>query len=229
MTRAHTTSPIDRGKLRAHARRLDPLDQLIWLDRAIDLLPDEALTELIADYVRPEDLAPEPGRKPDMLREIRQFHRDSLAGRYYQDFMVDSRNFEMMSSGTATWIAEHTRLLEGCLQAERTGDLEKARQGIKLLLELLREIDRCETEIIFFADEGGSWQVGVNWSRVLPAWFRSLAPVSEAYDYAEAVVDAINHFAWSEADAILAAAREIGSPEQNAALDDYECNIHRRR
>ena len=104
-----------------------------------------------------------------------------------------------------------------------------AQQGLALLIDLLRQIDRCEVEIIFFADEGGSWQVGVNWCEVLPAWFRSLSPTSEAYDYAEAVVDAINDFAGHEAGAILAAAREIGSPEQNAALDDYECNIRWQR
>jgi hypothetical protein len=26
-------------------------------------------------------------------------------------------------------------------------------------------------DVIFFADEGGSWQVGVDWERVLPPWF----------------------------------------------------------
>lgn len=28
-------------------------------------------------------------------------------------------------------------------------------------------------DVIFFADEGGSWQVGVDWERVLPPWFRA--------------------------------------------------------
>lgn len=227
MTRPHPA--IDRGKLRAHARRLEGHALLVWMDRAIDLLPDDSLPELIADYVRAEDLAPDPGSQPDLLHTIRRFHRESLAGHYYQDFMVNSRNFREMSRGTETWIAEHTRLLDGCMRAERSGDLDVARHGLALLIDLLRQIDECEDDIVFFADEAGSWQVGVNWREVLPAWFRSMTPVSDPYDYAETVVNAINGFAGHEVDVILNAARDIANADQRAALADYECNIRRRR
>jgi len=47
----------------------------------------------------------------------------------------------------------------------------------------MREIDRCERDVVFFADEAGSWQVGVLWDRVLPAWFRSMSPTTEAYRF----------------------------------------------
>lgn len=29
----------------------------------------------------------------------------------------------------------------------------------------MREIDRCERDVVFFADEAGSWQVGVEAAR----------------------------------------------------------------
>jgi len=38
-------------------------------------------------------------------------------------------------------------------------------------------------------DEAGSWQVGVDWEEVLPAWFRSLSPGADPCEWAEAVVD----------------------------------------
>lgn len=66
MTRPHPA--IDRGKLRAHARRLEGKALLVWIDRAINLLPEDALPALIADYVRAEDLAPDPGSQPDRRR-----------------------------------------------------------------------------------------------------------------------------------------------------------------
>ena len=167
---------IDRDKIRTEARKLDGAGLRIWLDRAIDLLPDDAIPELIADYVHLRDVLTHEATQPDVLRAIREFHRESMAGRYYQSFNVNSRNSTEKSRGTEIFIADHSRLVEACLRAERSGDLETAAEGLELLVALMREIDRCERDIVFFADEAGSWQVGVLWDRVLPAWFRSLSP-----------------------------------------------------
>ncbi len=48
---------IDRDKVRAEAPKLDGTGLRVWLDRAIDMLPDEAFLELIADYVHLRDRA----------------------------------------------------------------------------------------------------------------------------------------------------------------------------
>jgi hypothetical protein len=93
----------------------------------------------------------------------------------------------------------------------------------------MREIDQCRDDIVFFADEAGSWQVGVVWDRVLPAWFRSMSPATEAYEWAETVVDALNDFAGYQMDEILEAAREAGTTEQRDALAEYEDDLRRRR
>jgi hypothetical protein len=220
---------IDRDKVRAEVRKLDGTGLRVWLDRAIDMLPDEAFPELIADYVHLRDVLADENTRPDLLRTVRQFHRDGLAGRYYQDFMVNSRNYVEKSRGTETFITEHSRLVEACLRAEQDGDLETAAEGLGLLIDLMREIDQCRDDIVFFADEAGSWQVGVLWDRVLPAWFRSLSPTTEAYEWAEAVVDALNDFASYQMDEILAAAREAGTAEQRDALAEYEDDLRRRR
>lgn len=220
---------IDRDKVRAEARRLDGTGLRVWLDRAIDWLPDDAFPELIADYVHLRDVLADENTRADLRRTVRQFHRDSLAGRYYQDFMVNSRNYMEKSRGTETFIAEHSRLVDACLRAEENRELETAAEGLGLLIDLMREIDRCERDIVFFADEAGSWQVGVLWDRVLPAWFRSLSPTTEAYEWAETVVDALNDFAGYQMDESLAAAREAGTAEQRDALAEYEDDLRRRR
>lgn len=66
-------------------------------------------------------------------------------------------------------------------------------------------------------------------SRVLPAWFRSLSPTTEAYEWTETVVDALNDFASYQMDDILDAAREAGTAEQRDALAEYEDDLRRRR
>lgn len=123
-------SEIDRDKVRAEARKLDGIGLRIWLDRAIDMLPDEAFPELIADYVHLRDVLADENKRPDLLRAVRQFHRDSLAGRYYQDFMVNSRNHMENSRRTETFIAEHSRLVDACLRAEQNGELERLQVDI---------------------------------------------------------------------------------------------------
>lgn len=220
---------IDRDKVRVEARKLDGTGLRVWLDRAIEMLPEEAFPELIADYVHLRDVLADENTRLDLLRTVRQFHRDSLAGRYYQDFMVNSRNYMEKSRGTETFIAEHSRLVDACLRAEQNGELETAAEGLGLLVDLMREIDRCERDVVFFADEAGSWQVGVLWDRVLPAWFRSLSPTTEAYEWAETVVDALNDFASYQMDEILKPAREAGTAEQRDALAEYEDDLRRRR
>lgn len=78
--------------------------------------------------------------------------------------------------------------------------------------------------------EAGSWQVGVIWERVLPAWFRSLSPSVDDYEWAETVVDALRDFAGRhQMDTFIEAARESATPEQCEALAEYEDELRRRR
>jgi len=219
---------IDRDKVRAEARKLDGTSLLVLLDRAIDRLPDKAFPELIADYVYLHDILADESPKPDLLATVQAFHRDSLAGKYYESFNVNSRNCTQKSRGTEVFIAEHARLIDACMRAEQSGDLATAASGFTLLIDLMREIDLCERDIVFFADEAGSWQVGVMWDRVLPAWSRSLSPTMEAQEWADTVLDAVADFAKHESTKIIALALQAGTPAQQAALSAAQDSLTRR-
>ena len=210
--------PIDRDKLRVYVRKLDDEDLLVLLDRAINLLPASKLPKLVKDYVRPAELRPDGAAPADLLEAVRQFRDASLRGKYYESFMVNSKNFMDKSKGTQRWIAECRRLLGLCVEASRTDRLQETRTAFELVFALLAQIDDGGDEIIFFADEAGSWQVGVNWETVMPAWFRTLAATSSADEYADAVHSMISYFAHYRADKLLAAARRCADPDQEAAL-----------
>lgn len=120
-----------------------------------------------------------------------RFHADSLAGRYYESFAVNSKSFMDQSLGTERFIAELERLVTRCTRAASKGSRGPVRHAFELLFALLRHIDECEDDVIFFADEGGAWQMGVDWKNVLPAYFRCLAETAGPEEFArEAVVDA---------------------------------------
>jgi hypothetical protein len=83
---------------------------------------------------------------------------------------------------------------------------------------LLRHIDECLDDVIFFADEGGSWQVGVDWQRVLPAWFRCLSATSQPLEYATQVITVVDDFGHHARDKHMSSAKRVATPAQRKAL-----------
>ncbi len=209
---------IDRDKLRVYVRQLDGGDLLVLLDRAIDLLPNTKLPAFIKDYVRPADLRSDGSSPAGLLEAAQRFHQESLAGKYYEDFSVNSKNCTDKSRGTQTWIAECHRLLSQCVSASAEGDLNETRTSFELIFNLLHEINTCRVNLIFFADEHGAWQVGVLWGEVMPAWFRCLAPSADAEEYAELAHGMISFYAHWESDRFLKAAVAAANADQAAAL-----------
>lgn len=123
------------------------------------------------------------------------------------------------SRGTAAFIAECHRLLRLLCRAVDDRDYGAAREGFELIFELLREIDRFERDIVFFADEAGAWQIGVHWDEVLPAWIRCVADTEPPDAFASAVVGVIEEFADIDRKPLLRTAAELASAEQRVALE----------
>ena len=211
-------TPIDRDKLHVFVRNQDHEALLNLLDRAIDLLPKTKLAKLFEGRACPEELRPDSPSPAGLVAAVKRFHAASLSGEYYEDFNVNSKNFMDMSKGTETWIAECCRLTVRGVAVAKKGNHTEAREALELIFELLREIDEGGDEIIFFADEAGSWQVGIDWDTVLPAWFQCLAASESAEEYAVAVREVIEEFASYHAKPLLKAAGRVATKEQRAAL-----------
>lgn len=72
--------------------------------------------------------------------------------------------------------------------------------------------------MIFFADEGGSWQVGVEWRQVFPGWVRCLARIASPQEYSERVVEMIDDLDRADRAIYLREARKAGTTAQKKAL-----------
>ena len=220
-TSSRKATQIDRDKLRAALRRLGDEYVYYMLDDAIDLLPQANLAKLVSQYLDVKQLRPDaPGKKKNLLAEVRAFDSASRAGKYYESFHVNSKNFMDKSMGTRGFIADCTRLLDRCVAQASKGDAAETREAIEIILGLLRYIDECHDDIIFFADEGGTWQVGVDWEKVLPAWFACLSRATEPDEYARRVVEVVDEFDKHDREKQLSAARRIGTPSQRKALQN---------
>ncbi len=110
---------------------------------------------------------------------------------------MDSRNCTMVSRGTMVWISDFDRYLERCIREAGAAEHEVVLEAFEVLFDLVRQIDRGTVDIIFFADDGGSWQFGIDWPRTVAAYApclgRRLAPREFAAKIV-AVIDEFEHF-----------------------------------
>ena len=220
MTMARDKIEIDRDKLRAEIRKLGNKTIFIMLDDAIDLLPPAKLRKIAKKYIELNRLRPDAksATNPSLLEDVRRFETTSLAGKYYESFFVNSKNYTQQTAGTIAWIAEFHRLLDRCVIDAKKCNPAEVRQALDLLFGLLDHIDKCLDDVIFFADEGDSWQVGVDWPKVLPVWFKVLSATAEPDEYAQRVVAFLSrHYSYGR-DKMLVIARRTGSPDQRKAL-----------
>jgi hypothetical protein len=158
------TAKIDRHKLLAAIRRLPDESSSYFLNRAIELLPTSKLAQLVEGYFAIEEISADGrSRGHSLLAEVREFQRSSLDSEYYESFDVNSKNCSQQSKGTSFWIGECNRFLDRCVDQTKKGKPAEALEAFEIIFDLLRHIDDCEDDVIFFADEGGSWQVGVDW------------------------------------------------------------------
>lgn len=209
---------IDSDKLRVAIRKMSNEQVFFMLEEAIDLLPQAKLAKLVKGRLDPSRLRPDPKTKGSLLADVKAFEKASLKGEYYEAFMVNSKNFMEMSKGTRAWIAECERLLNRCVARAGKDDPAEAREAFDTIFALLDRVDECLDDIIFFADEGGSWQVGVDWDKVLPAWFTCLSATSNPEEYACRVVEVVDKHDNYRRDKHVAKARRIATPAQRKAL-----------
>jgi hypothetical protein len=210
---------VDPKRFRSALEKLARRDLLVVLDRALAHVPKHRLGELVDGFIAFDELVAVGSKKRvRVIDKVKAFHEASLRGEYYESFNVNSKNFMEKSAGTEEWIAECERLLEDVLRLSGDGDPAEVREAFELLFALLRRVDDGEDDIIFFADEGGSWQVGVDWLKVLPAYFRCLAATAPPEGYARIATAVIDDFVPDEASRYLSRARGAATRGQKAAM-----------
>lgn len=214
---------IDWEALEPALRKLKKDELLQVLHEAYQALPSSRVVSVFGKYVDLTTLdSPPPSRKSGaprrLLEAVQRFHAESLAGHYYESFQVNSKNFMEKSEGTELWISTCNHLFDKCVELSRQGQHAEVHTAMDLLFELLEQIDTGSDEIIFFADEAGSWQVGIDNEKVLPVYFTSLAAVAEPEEYAARVVEVIGERGSYASEKFLKAARKAANEAQREAL-----------
>lgn len=87
-----------------------------------------------------------------------------------------------------------------------------------LLFELLEQMDSGSDNIIFFAGEGGSWQVSVDEEKVLRAYFTSLAALAGPEEYTQRALEVIKACGSYDREKFFKVAAKIANEAQRKAL-----------
>lgn len=205
---------VDLERVRARFRGLRKEALLELLERALALIPSDQWPRLLDGCSHLPQAAPEIS----LLDETRKFVRASKRRDYFDDFEVNSRNWRDVSAGTRNWLRTCERLLTRCAKETKKEISAETLEAFELLFSLLRYIDDGHDDMIFFADEGGSWQVGVDWVKTLPAYFACLAAYSEPDDYARKADKVIRELDDYHREKLLRSAKRAGTAPQKKAL-----------
>jgi hypothetical protein len=208
-------------------RRLQALSRgelPVIAQRAIEMLPDAALPTLMDDVVQIEHGLQATAQTLTLLDEARGFRATSMSGKFYDSFDVNLRNCTQQSRGTDAFIAEFNRLLGRCIREADTAAGGMVCESFQILFGLLRHIDEGLDDVVFFADEGGSWCVGVDWRETLRAYFGCLARTASAKDFAQSVDRVIRDFVEYDRGRFLEDARRVASVAQQTCLNTLAIN-----
>lgn len=208
----------DLTKLRNELRGLRRCDLLIIAERAAELVPKTNLEALLGDFMHVDVLVVPGSKRAPLIEEVQKFYSESRDGRYFESFEVNSKNFMDRSRGTDAFVAELDRQLRQCVQAVGLQPGLSVCEAFEVIFRLLRHIDEVHDDVVFFADEAGSWQLGINWRMVFHAYFRCLVETISPEEFARTVDQMIGAFAEHERPLHLRTAYRVAPAAQQAAL-----------
>ena len=228
---AGPTASIDREKLRAAIRRMGREYAFYFLDDAIDRLTLAQLEEIAKKYIPLERLRPDPKAEVSLslLDEIKAFEQASRAGKYFVSFDVNSRNCTMKSDGTLAWISDFLRLMDRCVDRAQSTEPAELRESLEALFDLLGLLASGDEEILFWADEGGAWEVGVDWEKILPVWFAALSLTAGPNEYAQKVTHVLKQHYDYGSGPMLRVVRDMATAAQRKALGGTPTKTKARR
>jgi hypothetical protein len=203
--------------LRRSLGQLTRGELLIVARRAAEMVPEASLPLLVSRLVELQPGLESTSGTATLLEEVQRFHSEGMSGKFYESFDVNSRNCSEQSRGTDA--AEFDRLVAECTRETEARPCQTVAQAFEVLFCLLRYIDEENDDVLFFADEGGSWSVGsVEWPRALPAYFQCLAQSASAEDFALCVTRVVADFVEHDRARYMAQAWHVATAEQRASL-----------
>ena len=200
-------------------RRLASQPASTWmalLGAAYDTMNQRQREAVFGTYTTPARQAAHPDARKLLLR-IKRFHRESLAGKFYASFNVNSKNWMHIPKETEDWFGQLGQYLTESANLTKQGRHTEAEACFSLLYELIGAIEAGDE--IVFADELGSWMIPVNEKKVIGAYLKSLAATASPERYTAVTLPLVKRDAQNSfSDKVWASALRAAKADQKALL-----------
>ncbi|MDX1909414.1 MAG: hypothetical protein SF053_20410 [Bacteroidia bacterium] len=146
---------IDKPALIASLAEYDKSSLLIYLREVLDEMTEDQIENVFGELIYTESLyAMTP---VEVIERIKVFYDDSIAGKYYAPFSINSKNYRRIPPETDAWFREISRWLDQSCKLAYAGESEAAAHGLAYCLELIDMMENGED--IVFAHEYGTWMI----------------------------------------------------------------------
>ena len=153
-----------------------------------------------------------------LLKEVHKFYNESIAGKYYAPFNINSKNFMDIPEETEVWFECLGEFLKNSTILSERNDHATAVKCFELLYALIFKMEDGDEDIVF-ADELGSWMIPIDEKNAINAYLKSLALVSSAEEFVKAALPLISRDSYSSfAKKVYASAMWFANKEQKAFL-----------
>ena len=115
-----------------------------------------------------------------VLKDVKTFYKDSLAGAYYAPFDINSKNFSHIPEETEEWFEELNDHLLSSTQLTKQKDHSCAIDCFSTLYDLIEKMG--DGDEIIFADEYGTWMIPGDEKVYISAYIASLAATAVCQD-----------------------------------------------
>ncbi len=154
----------------------------------------------------------------ELLQEIEEFHRASLAGDYYAPFMINSKNWTHVPEETEQWCDLFAGFVAKASRLTARRKHEQAVACFALLFELFDAFNSGKE--IVFAEEVGSWMIPTQEKVWIKDYLTSLAATSTPEAFTAAVLPMLRSDKFqSDSAQVARSARAVATPEQKAHLE----------
>lgn len=206
---------MDREHLFQQLQQQDTAVLLELLELAYDEMNTNQRRGVFGSYAKRTPPAVIDGES--LLAAVEAFQQESLAGRYYAPFMINSKNFMDIPEETDEWFERLGDLLSDSSHLTQQGEHEWAVACFQILYDLIDVMESGEE--IVFAEELGSWMIPGNSQQFIANYLTSLAAISTPEAFTEQVIpllqrDRLNSFA----DQVYPTALKVGNAKQTAHL-----------
>ncbi len=177
--------PEEKEALFSNLQSRDSSDLLHFLDTAYEVMSPQQIRAVFGDILNQLRLVAFPGES--LIAELEKFREDSINGKYYAPFDINSKNFMDVPSETEEWFDRLGDFFNTATLLVERGQYSIAVTAFEIIYDLI-DIMESGDEIVF-ADEYGSWMIPVREEKCVAAYLKAISIIENAVGFANDAVE----------------------------------------